>query len=305
MQLRNAKSPREKFLASIAPPFKIPRCPYGNYHAPRICMGSKNPRDIGRCSYMCVTRNGQPQCIKSRLTMVPEHPPEVQADLSKRLTAWDRQKAAQKAFDRLQEVDQVVKSLTPAVGLVAEPSDRLEIDVAKETHVLIRVYMSANEEYFEHHGLLINSSYALLEDRSLCNLVDFPNTRYSVFDSFQDQFNSIPTFGRLDIQPDEYLILRPSVFQDNDCPELRRLIINLRAILMRGERYLSLLSTRPLDNPALPLTPLTTPSHSPVRYGKRRAVDSDVEDEFLEGCSSQPMGRVKRARISLGFIDLT
>ncbi|KAF8062347.1 hypothetical protein FPV67DRAFT_267713 [Lyophyllum atratum] len=277
------RSARQIYLDSIAPPLRIPRCPNGNLHVAKLSMGSKVPHNIGRRSYMCKAQNGRPQCRRPDETWQPEHPQEVQDKLRRSLDAWDREQKAGQALEKLQKAQQVVQSFTAIVPQAREDADHHltpttpRSDAGEQHHVLVCVYMWENEACFEHQAQLSSGSYALFNDKQLCHVTGFPYTAYSIYDAFRDRFLPLPTFSSMEVQDHEFLILRSSTLDDEDCPDLRRLITNLRGAVRQSDRYLSLLSNQPAAaDVQVPLpTPSTTTSDSPTKLGKRKPIEAD------------------------------
>jgi hypothetical protein len=51
-----------------------------------------------------------------------------------------------------------------------------------------------------------------------------------VYNRFREEFIPIPTFGNLAVLTNEFLVLRPSSFADEDCEGLDNLLAELKAL---------------------------------------------------------------------------
>lgn len=160
-------------------------------------------------------------------------------------------------------------------------------------------------------GEIHSSSYTFYKDTTLRELTRFPFMSYSTYDAFQDAFIPLSTWGRIDLPEDtsEYLIIRSTPLKDRDCPKLDRLTAELRRRTRDSERHRMLEASKPADLDIKQSLQLATPPESPVRQGKRRAVEIASEAEFVEGSSTggEPVARKRRRSglQSFAIIDLT
>lgn len=119
-------------------------------------------------------------------------------------------------------------------------------------------------------------------------MIDFPRVKWQIYDRFAQEFIPLPTTGLYYIVDNEFLIIRPSTFTDEQCPGLARIC----------ERLHTSLENRPV------------PSHtSSAGLGKRRERAScDLEDALpvshLAGPSKRRRTSSNRTR-SIDVIDIT
>ena len=76
--------------------------------------------------------------------------------------------------------------------------------------------------------------YSFILDVGLCDLTDFPHSSWSIYDRFRDDFNPIPTYSKLTVLKDEFLVIRPSSFLDENCEGLGALIRRLQSLPLEG-----------------------------------------------------------------------
>ncbi|KDR67232.1 hypothetical protein GALMADRAFT_147240 [Galerina marginata CBS 339.88] len=117
-----------------------------------------------------------------------------------------------------------------AQRLVAQNADApLEVE--------IYVYLEVFDTYIKQKGSVKNGTYSFLLDSALCSLLNFPTSSWSVYDRFRGEFVPIPTFCALKIVKNEFLVIRPTNFGEEDCIGLDGLIRKLNAYNLPKAEY--------------------------------------------------------------------
>ena len=80
----------------------------------------------------------------------------------------------------------------------------------------------------------MDGSYSFLLDVVLCDLIDFPQSSWSIYDHFQEEFNPIPTYTKFKVLKDEFLVICPSTFLDENCKGLGALLRRLHSLPLDG-----------------------------------------------------------------------
>ncbi|KAF8955771.1 hypothetical protein BDZ97DRAFT_1597959, partial [Flammula alnicola] len=205
---------RCNFLKCIAPKQTVPRCPFGNTHRPNIYMGVGKAEDLGRRFYYCDARKGLGRpCVDHKDTLTPILPEVTR----------NRLRHALKVFDDCRKDGLTIAAATEQGKAALGPEElRVEntvqpIKTGQSQSVDIILYLMKNDGYIKQEGQVENDAYFLLSDSSLCDLMNFPYSNWSVYDRFRKTFSAISTFGGLSIAKGEFLIFRPSAFSDEDC----------------------------------------------------------------------------------------
>ncbi|KDR77762.1 hypothetical protein GALMADRAFT_138821 [Galerina marginata CBS 339.88] len=245
-----SKSDRSKFLDLIAPKWRVPRCPNRNQHHATICMGVAKPEDLGRRSFFCNARNGgQAQCAYHKdETWSPALDKETRDLLDNALKVFTKALADDpiKDFNRAARLGmkaaaagQQIRSETgmDAVDQQNRTARDLqpELDVSvQSSKISIFVYLTDNDDYIEHKGTVRHGMYSFLSDSTLCDLIDFPKSAWSIYDRFLEEFIPIPTYSGVATLQDEFLILRQSSFVNSNCKGLDILIDRLNSLNLKG-----------------------------------------------------------------------
>lgn len=114
-------------------------------------------------------------------------------------------------------------------------------------------------------------------------MINFQADQWEIYDRFTQQFIPMPTTGLYYVLNNEFLIIRPSTFTDEECPNLDTLCTSLHHAL--GIRLIS--------------TPLSK------AFGKRRErEDSDLEGAPLISDAPGPSKRRKTSHKPWSVSDL-
>jgi len=80
----------------------------------------------------------------------------------------------------------------------------------------------------------MDGSYSFLLDVVLCDLIGFPQSSWSIYDRFREEFSPILTYTKFKVLKDEFLVIRPSSFLDENCEGLAALLGRLHSLPLDG-----------------------------------------------------------------------
>ncbi|KIM35705.1 hypothetical protein M413DRAFT_32270 [Hebeloma cylindrosporum] len=226
MPLPKSLGSRSRFMDLVVPKWRIPRCSNGNPHRPGICMGTKRPEDFGRRYFFCDSKAGKAaRCNDQSWSPV----------LSEE--SCERLKVALKVFTKAMYEDPLkVFESAAKLGMqeAAGPKDQDQSTAIESEKVLIYVYISKDDEYLKYEGVINDGFYSFLSDITLCGYMHFPHSSWSIYDRFREGFNPIPTYSAFKVIEDEFFIVRPTSFLDENCQGLGDLITRLHSLPMEG-----------------------------------------------------------------------
>jgi hypothetical protein len=85
--------------------------------------------------------------------------------------------------------------------------------------------------------LLEHGAYSFIGDDTFCDLTEFPNASWNVYDPFKQSFIGISTFSQQQIHgDDEFLVVRPESFTDKDCPGIHALLSHFADYVRAGSK---------------------------------------------------------------------
>ncbi len=119
--------------------------------------------------------------------------------------------------------------------------------------------------------------YSPLSDQSLRNVTTWLLVHFSIYDVEQMRWVDLPTFARIEVRQDDFLMLRAKSSMEIDsgeCPAMHSLIVQLQA------RYCA---STPEDTEVTPQTIINLP-------------DTPAADGFTETASAPAPRRAKRKR---------
>ena len=94
-----------------------------------------------------------------------------------------------------------------------------------------------NDGPIELDGLLEHGAYSFIGDDTFCDLTGFPDASWDVYDPFKKSFVAVSTFSQQRIHDsDEFLVVRPDAFTDQDCPGIHALLSHFADYLPAGSK---------------------------------------------------------------------
>ncbi|KJA18630.1 hypothetical protein HYPSUDRAFT_205164 [Hypholoma sublateritium FD-334 SS-4] len=140
--------------------------------------------------------------------------------------------------------------------------------------------------WWKTSGLLVDGQYSLLADHSIRNAIAWPLTPWTMYDVEQRRWVDIPTFARVDVWPNEFLMFRTKGSLDIDSDQfaaMDSLILKLQA---QYKRFSSPIESEPAIQPAMsPATPIhPRPRGSIHCHAKRKR----SEEHIAAAASSSP-----------------
>jgi hypothetical protein len=94
-----------------------------------------------------------------------------------------------------------------------------------------------NDVPIELEGLLEHGAYSFIGDDTFCDLTEFPNALWDVYDPFKQSFIGISTFSQQQIHGnDEFLVVRPESFTDQDCDGIHALLSHFADYIRAGSK---------------------------------------------------------------------
>ncbi|KAF4604138.1 hypothetical protein EYR38_004560 [Pleurotus pulmonarius] len=91
-------SPRAEYLHSLLPPIpssQLPDCP--NRHTLTVCVGQKDPSDLGRRWIYCCPGGTAPSCTKGTVWLTRKLPPAEREELAGKLRTWQEARTASRS----------------------------------------------------------------------------------------------------------------------------------------------------------------------------------------------------------------
>jgi len=86
-------------------------------------------------------------------------------------------------------------------------------------------------------GLLKHGAYSFIGDDTFCDLTGFPDSSWDVYDPYKQSFVAISTFSEQRIHgSNEFLVIRPESFTDNDCPGIHALLSHFADYIRVGSK---------------------------------------------------------------------
>ncbi|KJA14196.1 hypothetical protein HYPSUDRAFT_202582 [Hypholoma sublateritium FD-334 SS-4] len=97
---------------------------------------------------------------------------------------------------------------------------RCDAGLDLSTSPMVKIYVFYKPElWWETSGPLTNGLYSLRSDHSLRNQIVWPSVQFTMYDAEQMRWVDVPTFARIEVRPDEFLMFRAKSSMSTDSDE--------------------------------------------------------------------------------------